>query len=234
MGVIKSNNVPASVTPFSMADIEAHARSLLLRARQQADQALAAAQAEGAIIRQNAYDQGFAAGREDGLKKGTEEGRAAGKQAALAEQKAKLEQLVKSMLDLVNAFEASRTRFESSAAAEVIKLSVAIARRVTKLQGALDPNVMTENVLAAMKLAVHSTDVRIAIHPQQKQTLVELLPQLRLQWPTVKHVELVEDASLSPGSCRVMSGHAEIDGELDRQIDRVAADLLPQQGTDAR
>jgi flagellar assembly protein FliH len=216
---------------FSMADVEAYARGIVSQAREKADQVLADAQVEGARIRQNSYDQGFAAGIEDGTKKGTEDGRAAGKQAAMAEQKAKLEQLAKSLTAAVTELNASRTKLESTAATEVIRLAVAIARRVTKLQGSLDPSVLTENVKAAMQLVVHSTDVRIALHPAQKQTLAEALPQLRIAWPNVKHVELVEDATLAPGGCRIFTAQGEIDAELDQQVDRVAADLLPQRGS---
>jgi len=78
-----------------------------------------------------------------------------------------------------------------------------------------------------MRLVVRSTDVRIAVHPGQKQMLAESLPQLRMNWPNLTHVELIEDAKLTPGGCRVFSAHGEIDADLERQIDRVAADLLP-------
>jgi flagellar assembly protein FliH len=227
MGLIKSNAAPVSLAPFSMRDIEAHAKTIILRAKQQADQILAAAQTEGVDIRQKAYDQGFVAGREDGMKKGTEDGRAAGKQAALAEQKAKLEQLLKTFNAAVVELNASRSKLESAASSEVIKLAIAIARRVTKLQGQADPKVLTENIKAAMRLVVHSTDIKIAVHPSQKQSLTETLPQLRMQWPNVTHVELVEDPKLAPGGCRIFTAAGEIDGDLDDQINRVAADLLP-------
>src|SRR5215813_12532929 len=102
MGLIKGNAAPAALAPFSMRDIEAQAEAIIVRARQQADQLLAGAQTEGAQIRQNAYDQGFRAGQEDGLKKGTEDGRTAGKQAALAEHRAKLEQLAKTLTAILS------------------------------------------------------------------------------------------------------------------------------------
>jgi flagellar assembly protein FliH len=228
MGLIKSNNAPAVLAPFSMRDIESQAQAILLRAQQQVDQLLADAQSEGAKIRQEAYDTGFAAGREDGLRKGAEEGLAAGKQAALAEQRMKLEQLAKTLIATVTDLDSSRTRLESQAASEVVKLAVAIARRVTKLQASLDPSVLTENVCAAMKVAVHSSDIRIAVHPSQKQALTEVLPQLRMQWPGVSHVELLEDAKLAPGGCRIFTMHGEVDADLQRQIDRVASELLPE------
>jgi len=227
MGVIKSNNAPASISPFSMRDIENQAKAILLRAQQRADQILAAAQTEGVQIRQNAYDQGFAAGNEDGLKKGTEDGKTAGRQAALSEQKNKLEQLFKTFTTAVADINASRSKLESSATTEVIKLAVAIARRVTKVQFFLDTTVATENMKAAMRLVSHRTDVRIAVHPTQKQILTETLPLLRTQWPNVTHVELVDDPKLAPGGCRIFTAAGSIDADLDQQIDRVAGDLLP-------
>jgi flagellar assembly protein FliH len=227
MGLIKSPNTPASLSPFSMKDIESQATAMLARAGQQADQLLASAKVEGKKIRQDAYDEGFRAGQEDGLKRGTEDGRAAGQKAALAEHRAQLEQLSKTLSAAISEMDAKRSQLESNAAAEVIRLAVAIARRVTKLQGSLDPAVMTENVKSAMKLVVHSADVRIAVNPAQKQALEQVLPQLRMSWPSVTHVHLIEDASIALGGCQVLTAHGEIDAELDGQVDRVAADLLP-------
>jgi flagellar biosynthesis/type III secretory pathway protein FliH len=42
-------------------------------------------------------------------------------------------------------------------------------------------------------------------------------------------VQVIEDASIAPGGCRVFTTQGEIDADLDRQIDRIAADLLPVQ-----
>jgi len=227
MGLIKSNTTPASIAAFSMRDIESHAKALILRAQQQADQILAGVKTECVELRQKAYDEGYAAGNQDGLKKGTEDGRASGKQAALGEHRANLEQLAKSLTQCVQQIDDSRSYMESAAGAEVIKLAVAIARRVTKRQGAKDSNVLTDNLREAMKLVVHSADVRIAVHPTQKQTLSDVLPQLRIQWPNVTHVELIEDAALAPGGCSIFTTRGQIDADLDRQVDRVASDLLP-------
>jgi flagellar assembly protein FliH len=227
MGIIKSTNVPPTLETFSMRDIEAQARIIITRAQQEADKIVSEAHVEGARIRQKSYDDGNAAGTQDGLKKGTEDGKAAGKAAALAENRAKLEQLLKTFTTAVSEMNASRAKLESTAATEVIKLAVAIARRVTKLQGSLDPSVLTENVRSAMKLAVHAADIRISVHPSQKQGLSELMPQLKMQWPSVSHVDLIDDAAMAVGSCRVFTASGHVDAELDQQIDRVAADLLP-------
>ena len=101
------------------------------------------------------------------------------------------------------------------------------ARRVTKKYGELDPAVLTANVSEAMKLVVHAADVRIALHPSQHQTLTAALPQLKLQWPALEHVSLIEDAQIKPGGCRIQAGQGQVDAGLDKQIDLIADELLP-------
>jgi flagellar assembly protein FliH len=115
-----------------------------------------------------------------------------------------------------------------AALSEVVELAVAVARRVTKRQGEIDPRVLEANLVEAMKLVVHAADVRIAVHPEQKAALLETLPRLKMQWPDLQHVELIEDANLSKGGCRVLTRNGEIDADLAGQLDRVVRELLPE------
>src|SRR5438067_518624 len=78
-----------------------------------------------------------------------------------------------------------------------------------------------------MKLVIQSTDVRIAINPKQNATLTKALPQLKLKWPSLEHVAIVEDESIAPGGCRISAGQGKVDASLDTQIDRIASELLP-------
>jgi flagellar assembly protein FliH len=227
MGLIKSTQAPPTLQAFSMKDIEAHARSIILRAQQQAEQLLAEAQSESETLKARAMADGLAEGRTNALAKGTEEGKKLGLQQALSEHRAQLTNVIKAITTATQQLDAAREQLNAAAKTEIIHLGVAIARRVTKRQGALDPNVLTENVHEAMKLVTQTTDIRIAIHPQQKQTLVDALPKLSLTWPKLQHVQLIEDATLAPGGCRILTAGGEIDADLDRQIDRIATDLLP-------
>jgi len=227
MGVIKSNDAPLSLSPFSMADIEKQAKLVLLRARQQADQLLAAAQTEAESLKQQATAEGVAEGRRQGLAQGLEQGKKAGHQQALNEHRAHFQQALQSLTNAMLEVERHRAELEASALAEVVRLAIAIARRVTKRQGILDPQVLTANLHEAMKLVVARTDLRIAIHPSQRKTLDAALPQLELQWPQLNHVRVVEDAAIAPGGCRVFSENGSIDADLQTQLDRVAAELLP-------
>jgi flagellar assembly protein FliH len=228
MGLIKSSNAPPTMSPFSMKDIENQARAILLRAQQKAEQLLAAAQAEALQIKAVAKIDALADAKRDGLAQGMEQGRQAGQREALAQAQAELKYGASALASAVAELEASRAELESAATQEVVRLAIAIARRVTKRQGAIDQDVLTANLHDAMKLVSDASKVRIAIHPAQRQTLDAALPKLKLAFPTLNHCEIIDDASLAPGGCKVFTLNGQIDADLDVQLDRIVADLLPQ------
>ena len=227
MAVIKANSAPSQARPFSMADIEAHARGMLLKARQQAEQLLAAAQTEADLLREQARMEGAAQGRTEGLAKGKEEGLKAGKDQAYKEQTAQLQQLVTTLTKTSTDLNNARRALAAEGVEDVVNLAISISDRVTKQRGLLDPSVAISNVAEALKLVSHASDIKIAIHPTQLAALTQALPVLRMQWPQLQHVQLVEDAMLSPGGCRIFTTQGHVDGDLDEQIRRIVADLLP-------
>ncbi|HEV8604146.1 MAG TPA: FliH/SctL family protein [Tepidisphaeraceae bacterium] len=228
MGLIKADSAPARMQPFSMADIENQAKEILARAQQHADRMEAAAQAQAKKIMKDAHAAGLRGGWTEGWNKGLGEGTKAGREQALGEHRADLASTIQALKAAAERINQSRIELESAASKDVLNLAVSIAERVTKRQGVLDPAVAVNNVMEALKLVLHSSDVRIAIHPKNKNALKEVMPRLKVQWPALEHVELVEDAMLAPGGCRIYTAQGEVDGDLDGQINRVVADLMPE------
>ncbi len=227
MPIIKSANVPANAASFSMRDIETHAKVILLRARQRAEALLTEARGEAEELKTHAYTTGLEEGRRDGLAQGRHEGAKAGSGQALAEHKVQLTSVFTALAAAAAQVEAIQRELEADGLKEVVSLATAIARRVTKRQGLIDPAVLTENLAEAMKLVAHAADVRIAVHPTQLRVLDDALPALRLAWPDLKHVELMDDAALAPGGCRIFTARGRVDADLNGQLDRVVADLMP-------
>jgi flagellar assembly protein FliH len=227
MGLVKASEAPAGLSSFSMRDVEEQARTLLVRARHAAEKLIAEAQREAVALKAAAHAQGLAEGRREGLTRGADEGRAAGQKQALDEARAQLSQSVAALNEAAADLDASRAELEAAALEEVVGLAIAVAARVTKRQGLVEPQVLTENLREAMRLVVHAGDVKVAINPAQRQTLEVALPALRLEIPKLGHVELVDDPAVEPGGCRVFAGGGQVDATLGEQLDRVVADLLP-------
>lgn len=233
MGLIKAQHAPPALAPFSLRDIEQQAQEILLRARQKAEQLLAHAQVEAQKLRAHEKALGSAEGREEGLRAGYDEGLAAGTAQALDEHRASFTQLITALNDASQQIEQSRRQLEEEAMGEVVRLAIAIADRVTKRRASLEPQVLTDNVVAAVKMVVHAADLRIAVNPAQKQRLQEILPQLAMQWPSLQHVELIDDANVSLGGCRLHTRHGIVDADLNEQLNRIAAELVPARDDDA-
>ncbi len=223
MGLIKSNLAPTSAVPFSMQDVEVAARNILLRARQQADQLLAAAQTEGEVLKKRMGVDGMAEGR----KAGYEQGLVEGQKQAMEENRSALAEVHGAMLEAVGQLEQSREELTCVALAEVVGLAAAIARRVTKRQAIIEPEVLEANVADALRLVIHAADLRIAVNPSQLDVMERLLPRMGLTWPVLNHAKVVGDGAVHPGGCRLMTAAGEVDADIDGQLDRVIGELLP-------
>jgi flagellar assembly protein FliH len=211
--------IATTTVRLSLRDIEADARRRTEHAREQADQIVEEARHRageiGAAAMEEGYKNGYAQGMADARREAIER---FAEHAGLA---------VEALARAAATMEASRADLESAALADVVKLAIGIARRVTKRQGLIDSRVLTENLREAVKQLIRRDDVRVAIHPAQRASLDETLAQLKIEWPQLERVEIVEDDSISPGGCRVSGGQGEIDATLETQLDRIAADLIP-------
>jgi flagellar assembly protein FliH len=233
MPLIKSPNAPSAARAFSMADIEHQARSILTSARQRAHQLVAAANIEAKVIRTEAHNKGYADGNAKGLAEGRAAGHAeglqAGHDAAFAEHQQHLKQLVAALTAALSQIDRSRRKLEAAAVTDVLNLAISIAEKVTKRLGRIDPSVALANATEALRMVAHASDVRIAIHPSQREYLSDVLPKLKLQWPSMTHIELIDDESVDPGGCRVFTTHGRIDADLKTQLARIVADMVPEE-----
>jgi len=161
MGLLKADEAKqAGVLHFSLRDIEAEAQLRLDRAAEQVEAILADAKKRVEQAEADARSEGFAAGHAEGLAQGYNEGR----QQAMANSAVELSDLFTSLAGGLVEMNSARHRFESDALHETVDLAIAIATRVTKRQAKIDPQVMIENLRAALSLtiATGSADARSA------------------------------------------------------------------------
>ncbi len=227
MPVIKQQVLPARPSPFSLGDIEQQATDILARARYQADAMLREAQKDAEALRNKWHDEGFESGRIAGFEYGQDTGHKAGADRAFAEHSEQF-RLAITALDAARAeLTEHLERIQSEAADEVMHLSIALARKIVKQLGTRDPAALRANVVEAMKLVARAKSVRIAINPAQKRQLDEQVTSIAMDVPHFALATIVEDASIQPGGCRVLTPQGSIDADLNVQFDRIVADLMP-------
>jgi len=154
-----------------MADIEAHARAILLKAQRQAEALLVEAQSASEVLKAEAYAQGLAEGKKHGLEQGRAEGAKVGEKKAFDSETTKLTSLVTTLQEMTLVFDTRRQELIDRADAEVLPLALAITRKVTRRLGALDPRVVEANLKEAVRLVVSKHNVLVAVHPSQLELI---------------------------------------------------------------
>ena len=158
-------------------------------------------------IQRQAYDEGFAQGRQEG------------REAGLQELRAQVQRLEGLMATLAEPFEALDQLVEQ----ELIALSVAMARHLVRRELKTDPGQIVATVREAMRvLPAGARQIRLHLHPDDAQLLRNglSLPDDERVW------RIVEDPLLTRGGCRVVTEDSQIDASVETRMNAVIAAVL--------
>ncbi|MBI4877585.1 MAG: hypothetical protein HY822_23385 [Acidobacteria bacterium] len=142
-----------------------------------------------------------------------------------AETRARAEPLLERLAGSLASIAALRARIRTETEAEVVRLAVAIARRVLHRELTLDPDAIQGLVKAALQKLQAREIQRVRLHSGQqafvRETLSRLVPSGAL--------EVVVDPGLQPGDVIFETAQGDLDASIDtqlREIERGFADRL--------
>src|SRR5207248_5523455 len=107
-----------------------------------------------------------------------------------------------------------RARLRSEAEADLVKLSLAIARRVLRRELAIDAEALHGLVLAALEKLQGQEICRVKVHPSHASLLTACLRQIA----TGSSVEIVPDPSREPGAIIFETPRGTLDTSVDAQL----------------
>ena len=158
-------------------------------------------------IQKQAYEEGFALGKKEGL--------AAGQ----AEVKSQLQRLQKIMHMLANPVEDVNDQVMD----ELTQLVIAIARQMVRRELKTEPGQVIAIVREALgSLPVASRNVRLQLNPEDAALIREVLPveEGSHNW------QIVEDPVMTRGGCRVETDTSQIDATVEKRFASIVATLM--------
>jgi flagellar assembly protein FliH len=156
---------------------------------------------------QEAYDAGFAKGREEGLASGQGE----------VQQKARL------LSDMLQSLAQPFQMLDDEVEEEMLSLALVIARQLVRRELKTDPGQVIAVVREALAaLPVASRNVRVCLHPEDAVLVREALNPGSSEQDWL----LVEDPTLSRGDCRVVTDVSQVEATLERRLAAVVAQLF--------
>jgi flagellar assembly protein FliH len=135
-----------------------------------------------------------------------------------------MERLAQSIEDLASL----RARLRSEAEADLVQLSLAIARRVLRREMAIDPEALHGLVLGALEKLQGQEICRVKVHPSHAALVSACLRQS----VTGSSVEVIADSTREPGAVVFETARGNLDASVDSQlqeIERGLADRLRKQ-----
>jgi flagellar assembly protein FliH len=158
----------------------------------------------------------------DAREAGRREGEAAGRDQAAAQLKPAIEQLARSIRELADL----RPRLRGQAEGDLVRLALAIARRVLHRELSIDSDAVGSLAKSALdKLRLQEIS-RVRIHPPHRPAIEALLAASG----ECAHIELKPDISLPPGGIVFETTRGEFDSSIEirlKEIERGLTDRLP-------
>lgn len=200
------------------------------RAREAAEKIVSDAKRERDRLLAGAAEEGRKAGHAQGLTEGRVAGEQAGRADALSEFRDRITKLDTAWSAALVRFEQERDRMLLEASQDVLKLAVRIGELVTKRSIEIHPEAVGDQLAAVLAQTAKSTSLAIRIHPDDRSLVQEALKGMNQAASSAKHIDLVDDATLSRSSIiATTAGGGEVDASITSQLERIAHGLLPAQ-----
>ena len=104
-------------------------------------------------------------------------------------------------------------------------MATSIASRVIRREVERTPEITLTLVREALELAAGSADVQLRLHPRDLSALGPHVTQLAAELARLGKPEIVADASIEPGGCRIDTHHGFIDQQFAAQLARIEQEL---------
>lgn len=150
---------------------------------------------------------------------GLREGEASGRSHAAAELQPLMERMGRSIAEIG----ALRARLRREAEQDLIRLSLAIARRILRREMAVDPDALRGLVRVALEKLESQEISRASVHPAQAAVVAACLQQLG-----TREVEVLPDPSCEPGTVRLETPRGCLDASVESQLQEIERGLVDQ------
>jgi flagellar assembly protein FliH len=161
-----------------------------------------------AALEREAYEKGFAQGQRDGL--------------ALEERQ--LKEKVQQLDALLDALGGLKEQIFRETEPEMVRLSMAIARKILRSELRAGSYRIEETIRAAMRLLVDTSQIRIKISPEDMEEVSRLVPSLAADFKTGR-IQIMEDAAVQRGGCVLQTGFGNVNATIEDQVAMVEQEI---------
>ena len=160
------------------------------------------------MVKNQAYEEGFLKGQEDGLTKF---------QNDAYESLKSLDTLASSTFDM-------KKNIIDSASLDIVELISAIADKVCHTK--FDENILKKITIDAIKQLNDKENITLIVNPMLVENITKLAEQFREEIPKIQSIKILEDSSVSPDGVIVETLNTRLDSRISVQIAEITQKML--------
>ena len=159
------------------------------------------------------YEVGLARGQEDGFEAGRAAGQSQGREEGRHETLVAYDQMARPVDSMLKGLKKLRADYKAAQRKEVVELVAKVARQVIRAELALQPvqiMALVDETLSSMPPTREEIDVYL--NPEELKRINEIDPKRAKRW------NLIADARLDVGECRIRAGDNEVDAGCHQRL----------------
>lgn len=225
--VIKAGQLhPVKPAEFNPTDMLAETAQRVEQARQEVENYLQAARNQAKQVLEEAHKQGFQAGYQEGLKQGNAEAARQYQQKLQQEVQQRLSTLMPALQQVIQYLREANDHWQGEWESLGIQLANAIASRIVHQSLSDHSEIARKTLSQCLSLVGRVPRVTIWLNPKDAESLKIDQQGFDSAFQGIGEVRIIEDATLTPGGCRVESEFGSIDAAIETQLDRIVDELL--------
>ncbi|TVQ26676.1 MAG: flagellar assembly protein FliH [Spirochaetaceae bacterium] len=189
---------------------EEDAERIRADAREEAERILREARDESSETERNAYEEGFARGRDEGYAQG----------------QAEVERLIERLHVIINRTIERRQEIIEESESQLIHLVLEIARKVVKVISENQKNIVVNNVAQALRKLKSRADVTIRVNIDDLNLVSGHAKDFIDRIERVQNISVLEDSTVDRGGCIIETDFGQIDARIASQLREIEDRIL--------
>jgi flagellar assembly protein FliH len=154
---------------------------------------------------------------EKGLSEGIRKGRELQKKETL--------QSVQAVSALIHELSGLKNNILEAAEEQILQLVLAITQKVIHMETTMNRDVIQNVLRAAMKSIVDRENMKVRVHPQDFQYMLEIKSDFLQSFDGIKNIVFEEDMSILRGGAIIETMFGEVDARLDHQYNEIKSSM---------
>ncbi|GHV74223.1 flagellar assembly protein FliH [Spirochaetia bacterium] len=189
------------------------AEQIKRQAAEEAEKIRAEAQQKAAEIESTA-EAAFEKTRKEAANAGFKEGREAG----YADGKAEADRLIERVQTVLERAQGRREEILVETEQQIVDLVLLMTRKVIKIISETQTDVVTENILAALRKVKSRGAITIRVNVRDLRLTTGHIDRFIQKMEGVKGIQVAEDSTVDPGGCIIETDFGEIDARISSQL----------------